>query len=79
MTTALFFKKLKLNLEQDKQVLLPIISRNKKIPATKTDRSTVQTKFQKNNNSNNNNNNTNNNNKVIIHNRTQKKNHQIIQ
>ena len=83
--TALFFKKLKLNLEQDKQIISPIISLNKKIPETKTDRSTAEKKFRKNNNSNNrnttttNNNNNKNNNKVILYNRTQKKNHQMIQ
>ena len=41
----LFFKKLKLNLEQDKQITIPIISPNKKIPAKKTHRSTARTKF----------------------------------
>ena len=55
-----------------KQIISPIISPNKKIPATKADRSTAQTKFQMNNNSNNNN-------KVILHNRTEKKNHQMMQ
>ena len=79
--TAFFLKKLKLNLEQKKQIISPIISPNKKILAKKTDRSTAQTKFRKNTNSNSNNvnNNNNNNNKVILHNRTQKKNHQMMQ
>ena len=73
--SSIFFKKLKLNLEQDKQIISAIISSNKKIPATKTDWRIAQTEFQKNNNSNNNNNN---NNKVIHHNQTQKKNHQMM-
>ena len=70
-SSIFFFKKLKLNLEQDKQIISAIISSNKKISATKTDWRTAQTKFQKNNNRNNNNNI----NKVILHNQTQKKNH----
>ena len=77
--TALFFKKLKLNLEQDKQIISPIISLNKKITATKPDRSTAQTLFRKNNNSSNHHHHHNNKNKVILHNRTQKKNHQMMQ
>ena len=50
--TAFFLKKLKLNLEQKKQIISPIISPNKKILAKKRDRSTAQTKFRKNTNSN---------------------------
>ena len=59
-----------------RQIISPIISSNKKTPAKKTDQSTAQAKFRKNNSSNNNNNNKN---KVILHNRTQKKNHQMMQ
>ena len=59
-----------------RQTISPITSRNKKIPATKTDQSTAQTKSRKNNNSNNHHHH---NNKLILYNRTQKKNHQMMQ
>ena len=49
-----------------RQTVSPRISSNKKIPATKTDWSTAQTKFRKNKNSNNHNSNNNNNNRKVI-------------
>ena len=62
-----------------RKTISPIISPNKKIQATKTDRSAARTKFRKNNNRNNTTTTTSNNNKIILNNRTQKKNHQMMQ